>query len=149
MNKKVFFHLKTAPFNWQTIEDLKGMKIGGTIGYTYGQEFDRAVDSGKISIDWASLDLQNFKKLVAGRIDIFPQELDVGYGIIGELPETEAARITHHPKTIIETTHHLLFSKKIKKNRRLLHVFNTGLSDLREQGKLEPFFKASRQGAYR
>jgi len=148
VNQKVFFHLKSFPFDWETIKDLQGMKIGGTLGYTYGE----AVKEGKLTVDWVPRDFQNFRKLAAGRIQIFPQEFDVGYAYIHDLPPEhaeQAALLTHHPKPLLETTHHLIFSKQVAKNQRLLELFNKGLKTLKESGKLDKYFEASRQGAYK
>ena len=37
----VFFHLKDFKFDWQTEDDLQGIKIGGTIGYRYLVEIEK------------------------------------------------------------------------------------------------------------
>jgi polar amino acid transport system substrate-binding protein len=148
VNKKVFFHLKSYPFNWNCLNDLKEIKIGGTLGYTYGVEFDEAVKEGKLKVDWAPTDLLNFKKLLKGRFDILPQELDVGYGYINQFFPEEAALFTHHRKTLLETTHHLIFSKNVENNKRLLKLFNKGLERLKTRGTLDEYLEASKRGEY-
>ncbi len=147
-NQKVFFHMKSKPFDWKTIDDLKGLKIGGVLGYTYGEAFDKAVEEGILRLERTPTEIQNFKKLQAGRIDIYPQEKEIGYGNIRAFPENEASQFTHHPKPLMETTHHLIFSKKVEKNERLIKLFNKGLNTLKESGKMDAYYGASREGEY-
>ncbi|MDE1464280.1 substrate-binding periplasmic protein [Spartinivicinus poritis] len=147
-NQKVFFHLKSYNFDWKTIADLQGISIGGAIGYTYGIEFDKAAKAGTINIQWTKTDKQNFNKLLAKRIKIFPQEVEIGYGYISEFPTEQAKLLTHHPKPLMQTTHHLIFSKKIKKNTKLVQLFNSGLKKLKDSGKYNDFITASRSGKY-
>ncbi len=46
----VFFHLKSKVFDWQSIKDLAGLKIGGTLEYDYGREFMNAMHKGTINV---------------------------------------------------------------------------------------------------
>ena len=77
--KNIFFHLKSYSFDWNTIDDLKGIPIGGTIEYSYGEEFQNAEKTGEIEVQRAPSDEINFRKLLAGRIKIFPCVLDNSY----------------------------------------------------------------------
>ncbi|MBI9091175.1 MAG: hypothetical protein JEZ12_18335 [Desulfobacterium sp.] len=63
----------------KNIDDLHGLKIGGIIKFSYGEEFDKAEDSGKLNVQRVSTDVQNIKKLLAGRFHIYPQEINVGF----------------------------------------------------------------------
>jgi polar amino acid transport system substrate-binding protein len=47
-SKMAFFHLKGSDFDWNSYEDLKGIRIGGTLEYAYGKEFDAAEKAGII-----------------------------------------------------------------------------------------------------
>ncbi|WP_108651936.1 substrate-binding periplasmic protein [Dongshaea marina] len=84
----VFFHLKNRSFpklsTELNIENLSPYKIGGTIGYYYGpllEEFDE-----KFGLQRAKSDELNFKKLLRGRIDLFPINFQVGYYLLSKLP---------------------------------------------------------------
>ncbi len=148
--KLVFFHLKNNKFDWKDIEDLKRVKIGAVIGYTYGENFDNAVKTGKISIQYVPKDVQNFAKLLAGRIQIFPVELDVGYEMINNnFKPDEAKLFTHHPKPIRVTSFHLILSRKVKRNKRMLILFNKGLKRLYESGKVDQYIAEAMRGEYR
>ncbi len=148
--KLVFFHLKNSKFDWEDVDDLEHVKIGGVIGYTYGESFDSAVNSGKIEVQSVHKDVQNFEKLLAGRIQIFPIERDVGYDMIKNHFKPEEARLfTHHPKPIRVTSFHLILSKAIEKNKRMLTLFNRGLKRLQESGKVDQYIAESISSEYK
>ncbi|WP_394707967.1 substrate-binding periplasmic protein [uncultured Desulfosarcina sp.] len=91
----VFFYCQDRPFDWDNIEDLKGKVIGLTIGYAYSDIFDALRQSERAIFDEAPNDELNFRKLLAGRIDIFPIERRVGYTIMAKIfSEEERAKIT-------------------------------------------------------
>lgn len=60
---KGLFHLKNLPFDWKTIDDLKGWKVGSTAGYSYGDEWDKAVGDGRLKVEEVTVDEQNIRKL--------------------------------------------------------------------------------------
>lgn len=150
-NQKVFFHLKSYAFDWEHIDDLKGLKIGGTAQYTYGAAFDQAAKTEKIQVQYVTSDKQNVKKLLMQRIHIFPMEIEVGYHLIRSIltPE-EAQLITHHPKPVQQTPICVVISKKLADNQsqRLVNLFNKGLTKLKESGKYDQYMEASRRGEY-
>lgn len=146
----LFFHLKDNDFDWKTIADLEGYKIGGTVGYYYGEEFDEAEKIGQLVIERAAEDAMNIQKLAAKRIDLAICEIDVGYELIEKLfSKEEAEKITHHPKSISTNSLHLLLSKKVEDNDELVLLFNKGLKELNESGKVNQYWEESRQGDYK
>jgi len=146
----VFFHLNSYEFDWKKIEDLKGVKIGGTVGYNYGKAFQEAEKAQMISVVRIDSDGQNFKKLLKGRIDIFPNDLDAGLEIIHKnfSPEQQK-KFTYHRTPTRAAPHHLLLSKKVKTNEKMIELFNKGMKQLKEAGKIELYLSESRKGQYR
>lgn len=146
----VFFHLKSYSFNWDNIEDLKGIRIGGTLGYNYSKMFQKAEETGIIKVERVPKDEQNFKKLLKGRIQIFPNDLDVGYAMLRNIFAPEQVQLfTYHPKPVRAAPHHLLLSKKIKRNKRMIELFNKGLKRLKANGQVEQYLIESRRGEYK
>lgn len=146
---KVYFHLESTDFDWQEIGDLSGYTVGATRGYGYGKAFDQAAEQGRIDVEYTDSDLQNFKKLLKGRIDVFPITRAVGYSILNrELDEQQRARITNHPRAVQTAVFHLLFSKAVPGNQAMIERFNRELAELRESGRIEEFVRQSRQGEY-
>lgn len=146
---KVFFHLEDTEFDWSSIEDLEGYTVGATRGYGYGDAFDEAVKDGRIDVEYVDSDLQNFRKLIRGRIDLFPMTEAVGYSILNtRFEDDQIADVTRHPRPMQQAVFHLLFSKTVDGNEAMLERFNRGLAVLRENGRIEQYLRESRQGEY-
>ena len=148
--KIVFFHLKSNPIqDWEILEDLKNYKIGATRGYTYTREFWQAVESKQLKVEIADSDKQNYKKLLAGRIDLFPSGLANGYSFLRkEFPLSNFRLITYHPKPLSETTGHLAFSRSTKDSKNTLQLFNQGLAKLKQEGLYDKFVRNLLDGKY-
>ncbi|WP_051310766.1 hypothetical protein [Zooshikella ganghwensis] len=85
--------------------------------------------------------------LLKGRIELFPVEKEVGFSILGEYFSVEdRKRFTFHPKPVLETSHHLIFTKNAKKSLFLLEKFNQGLAKLKASGEFKRMFEASLRG---
>ncbi|MBN2041377.1 MAG: transporter substrate-binding domain-containing protein [Spirochaetes bacterium] len=145
----VFFHLKSKKLDWKTLDDLKDLHIGGTLEYMYTVEFQKAERSGKIKVDRAASDGLNFRKLLNGRIDIFPQLIDVGYYQLNKLFDRKTVILfTNHNRPLGKHTEYLLLTRKHKKNEKLIIVFNKGLQKLKDSGKYDAYFNELRSGKY-
>jgi len=149
--KTVFFYRKTEPLkNWDTLEDLTGFTIGATIGYTYTKEFWDAAEAKKIKVSSTSKDLTNMKKLVAGRVDLFPAGMVLGNTLLNENFDPAISRtIDYHSKPLTAAPGYLLFPKSSANSERLLALFNEGLKQLQESGELDKMFDELISGGYR
>jgi polar amino acid transport system substrate-binding protein len=67
-NPLVFFVRKDSNIQFNTIKDLRGLKVGVMRGYTYGEGFD---ESPLFFRESTNSHLANFKKLLSGRIDAY------------------------------------------------------------------------------
>lgn len=148
--KQVFFYKKTTPVNdWNSLEDLKGFKIGLSRGITYPEELQNLIDSKVLTGEVVNDDLLNFRKLVHGRIDLFPGAEVAGNEILSkEFPPDTQETIGYSSKPLSVTTGHILFSKKSPKAEEYLKVFNEGLQKIRESGTYDNYFKALLRGDY-
>ncbi len=146
----VFFHKKDKKFNFKPVKwsDLTNFNMGMTIGYNYGENITKAVIDNVITIDIGRSDEINLKKLIYNRIDLFPISKDVGISLLNtKFSMSERKKITYSPwKEGIR--HHLLLSKKVKRNEELLKLFNSGLAKLEKSGKIRLYFQESRKGEY-
>jgi len=145
----VFFYIKGREFQWESIEDLKGLRIGFTRGYDYGNEFMTAIKEKKIIVETTAKDELNFTKLLHRRLHIFPNDPIVGYAQIRNTfkPE-EIERFTHHPKEFNKNTLNLIISRKCKKGKYFLEKFNSGLNKLKKSGKIDQLYKDINTGKY-
>ena len=141
----VFFHRVEKPFNWTNLEDLKKVSVGGTIGYFYQAAFEQS----KLNVQWVSTDEVNLKKLLLGRIDVFPANIDATYYLLQKnFSVDEIKSIKYHKKPLSTAPSSLIFSKKIKRNERLIRLFNKGLKQLKDSEKYDKYFEESRNGDY-
>lgn len=150
MVDKGLFHLKGIPFDWKSVGDLKGWKVGGTAGYSYGDEWDDAVREGRLKVDEVTADEQNIRKLLLRRVDVIAMEVDVANHLMRTLlsPE-EAAMIAQHPRLIMQTPICLALSRQSARSAELLTRFNRGLQRLTESGAYERYIQELHAGARR
>jgi polar amino acid transport system substrate-binding protein len=142
--RSVFFHRKNYAFRWQGEAQLPGLRIGGTAGYEYRFEKYPGVKIDRT----AASDERNFQKLVAGRFDLLPVNLDVGLEIMRRhLTPEQAAQLTWDPHPYNVTGYHLLLNKKNPDHRRYLERFNRGLKKLRESGGYAQYLQSATTGA--
>ncbi len=134
----VMFHLKEFTFDWETMDDLKGIPIGFTAKNYYGPAFHEALDAGTLTIDEASKDNLQFDKLLRHRIKVFPINFYTGFFMIQQhYDPQQAALFTHHPRPLKTSVYHVLFSRAVKENATRLGLFNQGLRQLKASGEYD------------
>jgi polar amino acid transport system substrate-binding protein len=131
----VFFHMKTRPVTWKNYDDLKSLRIGTVNKYFYGTDFHQAQASALIQVDAVTDDALNLKKLVAGRIDLTPINLYVGYYLARQIFDTEtASEFTHSEQALRVSEHHLLLPRCVEQSNVRLSQFNRGLEAIKQNG---------------
>lgn len=134
----VFYHREKMAFDWDSLSDLRGMAVGLTQDYSYGQTLSGAIDTGLVTADVTTSDLANFRKLLLGRVDLFPMDPVVGEAMISEQLGPEArARLEFHPRPLRSALYHLPFSREDPEAGRLRRAFDRGLAKLRESGRYQ------------
>ena len=80
----------------------------------------------------------NFKKMLAGRIDVYQTSKTVGHATINKIFTAEEARqFTNHPVPAVENEFYILFSKKTSNGQYLADRFDAGLKKLKESGRYD------------
>jgi len=144
-----YFHLKTFDFKWKNMMDLQGLTVGITRGYEYGKSFDIARKEGVFDVSEVATDEQNFRMLLHGRIDVFPNDPLVGNAQLrGLLSKKDAGKIISHPLEFEHSTLHLLVSKKSSNADFFVRKFNSGLTKLKDSGKVQQLFTEMNSGTY-
>ncbi len=143
----VFFHLREVRFDWQTFSDLRGLTLGGSLEYSYGPAFDAFLERGEVPMERVSSDQQNFEKLLKGRIQLYPQERNVGLAALRNLSGA-AAQITHHPRPLLVNQSYLLFPKSLPGSDLLRQRFDQRLQQYRDSGRYQRYFDDLDQGKY-
>lgn len=137
----VFVAVKGKKFKWNTIEDLKAYKIGISRGYSYGTDFDSM--KSQLQVEEATNDEKNIKKLVAGRIDIFPVDPYVGAQIVRDkLSASEASKLEIVEKpSLSDDSMHAVCAKSFSDCQMIIDKFNAGLAKMRSDGSLDSIIK--------
>jgi polar amino acid transport system substrate-binding protein len=131
----VFFYRKDHPFTYTGLNGLGGKLVGMTSGYVYQDEFNHDRETGLIKVEEASSDEANLRKLLAGRIDVFPLEQLVGNTILANnFTPAENSQITHsapfakfHP--------YVLLTKANPENAARMALFDEGFKQLKASGR--------------
>ncbi len=132
--KTVFFHLKSLDFKWNNYEDLKKYKVGATLGYADVE----LLQKNDITVDVVTKESLNFKKLLGGRIDIFPIDFVVGYNyIVKSFSPDKVLLFTNNPKPLYTKPMFMLISKKIPNGQKIADTFDRCLKKLKDSGKYD------------
>ena len=139
--KHVFFHRKDKNIRFNKYSDLSRLKVGAVIGFHYGKEFEEAEKKRVIRVGRTYMSEFAFAFLIHKKIDVFPQDMLVGYHQLKEyFPRKLQDKITHfRGKPVFEQWSHLVLSKKHSQNQKLMADFNEGFKKLKEQGKVKEY----------
>ncbi|MBF0121431.1 MAG: ABC transporter substrate-binding protein [Desulfobacterales bacterium] len=100
---------KGKPVKFETYSDLKDYLIGATKDYAYVPEFWEAIKIGILKADIVIKNELNIKKLITGRINLFPSN---GIQMMWEAKKNGYLdQITYLPKPIKDTEYYNPFSK--------------------------------------
>ncbi|RMF14369.1 MAG: amino acid ABC transporter substrate-binding protein [Gammaproteobacteria bacterium] len=146
--EQVFFHLKGQAPDWQTLDDLKGVPIGATLGYYYGEAFEAREKDGTLRVRRIASDETNMRLLFMGRIKLFPQDKMVGYSLARKLYPNRMHELTHDPRPLHTQSLHLIFPKNRARGRQLLEVFDREFRALRADGTVARYLQALQDGEY-
>ncbi|MCK5098519.1 MAG: transporter substrate-binding domain-containing protein, partial [Desulfobacteraceae bacterium] len=105
-NPLVFFVRKDSNIRFNTIKDLRGLKVGVMRGYTYGEGFD---ESPLFIRESTNSHLSNFKKLISGRIDVYCCDKLVGIHVARQNDLWSGIKILPFPLKIMDG--HIGFTK--------------------------------------
>ena len=126
-----FVQRKDAPVTWNKLSDLAGRKIGVVNGYANGQEFDQLVAQGVLSIEGATHDLDNLRKVAVGHLPlaVIDHAVMEYYAATDSVVQARHDEIEFNAKPLIEMTVHVCF-KKNAEGAALKQLFDEGLKKL-------------------
>lgn len=145
----VFCHRSNEAYPWKKMSDLAPHMIGITSGNFYSDDFTQLQKSGVLKVEAIATDQANFKKLLAGHIDLFPIDAEVGpYLMAMHLSKAERAKIECQKKAYWEAPLHVVINKKNPNAERWIAAFNAGLAKLEKSGQLQQLFALTREEIY-
>lgn len=123
-------------FPFSGIDDLQGKIIGVMRGWSYGDAFDQAVQSGKVRKEETSEDAMNAQKLLLQRIDAFVAAPEAMARLLPQLGVQ--SQITALPTPLASNYGHLAFAKSAGK-KELLAAFDAAVAAMRAEGLLDAY----------
>lgn len=142
-----FFYLKNTNFEWKgDLLYLKKFRVGTSLGYSYSQEFENAVNQKILNPDVGLDDLKNLKKLLLKRIDVFICEKNVCLTLMKKyLLKKEQEKITYSKKPLSIEPCYLLF----KKNKiQLKKEFDIGFEKFIKSERYQKIVEKFQKGVY-
>ncbi len=143
-------HLKSAPLEWSTFNDLGSMKIGVVAGFSNGAEFDALAKQGKLNLDASPSELYNLRKLLAGRIQaVVIDKLILRYLLLTESSlARERELIVFHERPLAELKLHICF-QRTPEGSALQKAFNKSLQSLSLRSLENDYFQRLEKQATR
>jgi polar amino acid transport system substrate-binding protein len=144
----VLFYLKENDYEFEKIEDLKGLRIGGTLHTVY-PVLEQAEKEGIIKIIRDDYYENLFRKLLTKRVDAIPYLKNVGlFYIRNSLIENDRKKIIYSKNSISIKEYHLILNRKDSNNLKLIKKFNEELKIIKENGVYEKLKKDFENGKY-
>jgi polar amino acid transport system substrate-binding protein len=135
--RMVFFQQRGAKFRWKTLPDLRPYRIGATLGNHYSDEFSALEASGTLHVDYANDDTSNMKKLLLGRIDLFPMEEASGQFLVRDIfTPAEQERISFQDNAIWTVPVYFVIRRDYPKAKEIVERFDRGYRQLEQSGEL-------------
>jgi polar amino acid transport system substrate-binding protein len=135
--RMVFFQRRNQEYPWQSLADLRSVRIGATLGNHYSNEFSALETAGTLHVDYANDDVSNMKKLLLDRIDMFPMEETSGQYLLNEFfTPIEREKLSFQNNTIAIVPTYLVIRKGYPKAKEIIDRFDRGYSQLEKSGEL-------------
>jgi len=120
--------------SFTTMEDLYGKTVGVISGWSYGDEFDNAVKTGKIKTDAGDGDNTNFAKLSAGRVDFVLAIVESGDAAVKT--QGLADSLSRFQKLLTVNKVYLVFNKSTNQ-KDLLAAFDKTMLAMKTDGSFQ------------
>jgi polar amino acid transport system substrate-binding protein len=141
--KLVIFVNKNNPFEFNSIEDLKGKVVGVNRGWSYGQEFDDARANNLFDVNIRNQPNENFTMLALGRIDCLILDEQSGESFIQIMGLED--KVVSLSNAFSVTDGHLIIPKTLKKEA-FLSEFNAALEKIQKDGTYNSIVQAYIEG---
>lgn len=145
-NRMVFFQRRGQQFPWVRLVDLAPFLIGVTLGNHYSDEFARLQEAGALRVQQAASDAINIKKLVLGRIDLFPMEEEAGRFLVAqELTPVEQSKIVAQSVAFDTVPVYLVIRRSHPLAQVLIDRFDRGFRQLSDSGQLQRILEQAKR----
>lgn len=133
-----FYALKNSKWKYEGYDSFKNIRIGIIRDYSYGENLDRFIKANKnlfdANVGENALEL-NIKKLLLGRIDILIDTKAVVDLKLNEMNLNDT--ITYIGCDDTADSLFVAFSPLIDDSKTLIRIFDMGISEIRQSGRLK------------
>lgn len=149
-NREVFFYRQDDDFEWQTLADLEGLRVGALRGYVHVKRFESALEAGtQFILEVNESEDRNLKMLLLKRIDVFPcSEVVCNQYLRTKFSQEERASLSMHPTSLSENPLYLIISKESEQAQYWLQAFERGMKQLKESGRYRQIRQDFYNGTY-
>lgn len=138
MNEIKFIKRKGDPFEFESLDSLRGKRIGVVRGYGYGEAF---LQSGLFQRDEATGLMDNVRKLLAKRVDLTLEDAIVAQSVIAASDASLLDRVQFVEKSLSVNPLHLASGRANPRARELVEAFNRGLARIKADGTYQKIMK--------
>ncbi len=132
--KLVVYVLASKPFAFNGLSDLNGKTVGVLRGWSYGDDFDKAVAEKKITRDDVTSDDVNLQKLLAGHVDAIVCVAESGSAALKKA--NLGSQIKAMPTPLAINKVYLAFNKNAHKTE-ILAAFDKAMEKMRADGSFQ------------
>ncbi len=139
LEEKVVIAVKKGKeFKFDSLEDLKGKRIGIYAGTSYGAEWQNAVDRGIFTVDEDFSNPQRLKKILAGVIDggVFNPGTAAVKMLCEQSPDIKFEDFTVLERPVMAENSYFAIAKKLNR-KDLIEKFNAALGKIKESGEYQ------------
>lgn len=124
-------------YKFDKFEDLKGVKIGATTGFSYSDEFWDAVKKGVITVEEIPKNELQMAKLLNNRIDMVP--LNTQATLYEAKKDGTLSKIAYLPKAIKSKPYYNTFVKKstYPQLTEVMKKYDATLAEMKKDGTLK------------
>ena len=145
----VLFYHKDHPIVWTgNLGDLKGLRIGLSLGAAKSNILKEAEKKGFITYDIGGDKVMTFFKLLEKRFHAIDNNKAVGLHLIQTRLLSEQRAKIGYTKPHELWDYNLIFSKKLKENEKFLEIFNRELDKMKKSGRFDEMWQAFYNGEY-
>jgi len=141
-NEIKFLKRRGTPFSYQSLDDLKGLRIGVVYGYAYSPEFDRAAGFTRAPETHV---VPNIVELLSGSIGLMVgDERTLRYELARHFGK-QRRDLEFLPKPLASRELHLVVSRAHPQAHTIVNDFNRGLAEIRRDGTYRKLLRQSNE----
>lgn len=138
VQREQFFYSTDRPVAAEDWQDLAGLSLGVIEGAALGEDLDRLVADGRLTVFHQSTLEDLFEMLSVGHVDlVMGNENAALEAISSAVPDAETARFRALEALDVQWDYRVIVSRMLEDGAQLCARFNKGLNALRESGDYE------------